>query len=81
MELLGLRADATAAQLELERLSFAMISEYIAGRMKSCLVWLSQMNALLPGDFAIALLVERCTQLDIAGVPPDWNGVTKMTSK
>jgi adenylate cyclase len=81
LTLMARREAASACHLHLELLSHQMIDHYLGQRFHKCLEMLIAMNALLPQDVAIALLIGRVTKLIDFGVPADWTPACSMTNK
>jgi adenylate cyclase len=81
LTLVARRHAATAEQLEQERLSWQMIEAYIAGRLDEARERLQEMQALLPGDYSVQLMMDKVAKLQATGLPEGWNGATAMTEK
>lgn len=81
MTLIARREHATPAQVQLEALSWSMIEAYRMGRMVEAVALLEQMRVLAPDCESVVAMLGRARALCETGVPPDWNGVSKMTSK
>ncbi len=81
LTLVARRAQATAEQLEQERLSWLMIEAYVAGRLEEARECLEQLRLVLPGDYSVQLMVDKVAKLQATGLPEGWNGATAMTEK
>jgi adenylate cyclase len=81
LTLVALRAEATAAQLQLEKLSWQMIALYRAAKFEEALTLLDAMLVLGPDDLAIQKMHNRVRGFVINGSPADWKGSYVMESK
>lgn len=81
LTLVARRDRASAAQLRVERLSVVAMDHYKARRFDDALDVLEQMDTLQPGHASTRALVERVRLLRVTGVPDEWDGVVKATSK
>lgn len=53
----------------------------IAGQLDVAQAGLQAVAAANPSDTAAVHLLERCRRLGETGLPPDWDGVARLTSK
>ncbi len=80
-EVLARRREASEEQLELERLSVAMMDAYLCADMDICLRMLQLMKAIKSSDVSINGMIARVQKLASTGFPVGWTGVLKMKLK
>jgi adenylate cyclase len=80
-EVLARRHEATEEQLELERLSEAMMDAYLCADIESCRKLLQLMKAIKSNDVSINGMFARLQKLASTGFPVGWTGVLKMKLK
>ncbi len=81
LEVVCRRPQATPAQLEVERLSFVMMTLYMEGNLAECLRVLNNMDELRPDDMAIHSMRDRVGKLMDEGLPKNWTGIATMSEK
>jgi adenylate cyclase len=81
LTLVALRAEATTAQVLLEKLSWQMIGLYRAGKFGDAIVLLDQMVAMEPEHVATNKLQQRVQGFLKSGPPADWKGAFTMEFK
>ena len=82
-ELMARRAEASAEQLGLERLSALMMEAFLAARFNVALELLAEMAQLLPpDDKALALMADKTRRWALRpALPQDWTGGSLMNTK
>jgi hypothetical protein len=80
-EVLARRREANEQQLELERLSVAMMDAYLRADTVTCQELLQLMKVIKQNDVSINGMIARLQKLASTGFPAGWTGVLKMKLK